>query len=302
MFLVNFARLEYFLAAAHCLNFTKAANLVCITQPSLSKQIAILESEIGVKLFDRSNRTLCLTSAGKYMLSECENILTNLDDIVEQTRRIGRQSQGAFTIGCIESIHIGETAEKILRDFTCSYSKTDLFLERCKFEELRTKLLEGTIDIAFTLSFHLKKMKDLFYVELEERTSQLTMSKSHPLADKERITFKDLDDEIILLLEEAKHLNLQQVILEKCESFGFTPDIRYVPTNETILSYLDLNMGIAFYDKSIGINRIGRLKFFPTFLGNRFSLVCVWMKKNPNPLVQDFIKLLSKGRQIQTSK
>ncbi len=299
---MNFARLEYFLAAAHCLNFTKAANLVCITQPSLSKQIAILESEIGVKLFDRSNRALRLTPAGKFMLGECENILTNLDEIVEQTRLIGRQSRDSFSIGCIESIYIGETAEKILKKFTGRFSKIDMFLERCNFEELRTKLLEGTIDIAFTLSFHLQKMKDLSYVELEERSSQLTISVDHPLAQKEAISFQDLKGETILFLEEAKQLNLHQDILDKCESVGFTPDIRYVPTNETVLSYLDLNMGVTFYDKSVGINRIGRLKFFPTSLGADFSLVCVWMKKNPNPLVRDFIKMLPKSCQIKTSK
>ncbi|MDC7125222.1 MAG: LysR family transcriptional regulator [Spirochaetales bacterium] len=289
---MNLTRLEYFLAAAKCLNFTKAAKQVYITQPSLSKQIALLEDEIGVKLFNRTNRKLELTDAGSYLLSESERLFASLDRVVEHTQKIGKQKQGLLSIGFIESLNIGETAEHLLKDFSEELPEAELNINRCGFDSLLEKITEGAIDLAITLSFQLKRLKGYNYIELEKRKSDIAMSNSHPLASKQQLCSEDLENETIFLLDEVVELNLHHDIIKKCKSMGFNPRLKSVPNNETILSYLDLNMGIALYDKSIGVNRPGRLKFFHTPLENNFTLVCVWAKNNPNRMIDKFLEFL----------
>ena len=85
---INITRIEYFLMAAKYMNFTKAANLLYISQPSLSKQIAILEEELGQQLFDRSKRNLTLTPAGRVLCSGFEKLMPEIESLVEKVKQI----------------------------------------------------------------------------------------------------------------------------------------------------------------------------------------------------------------------
>ena len=71
---MNLIQIEYFVEVARQLSFTNAANTLHISQPALSKQIAILEKELGVRLLDRNNRKVNLTDTGKILLEECEKL------------------------------------------------------------------------------------------------------------------------------------------------------------------------------------------------------------------------------------
>ena len=292
---MNFTRIEYFLAAAKYLNFTKAANVVYISQPSLSKQIALLEDELGVALFDRKPRALQLTPAGKLLFNEFNRLMPEIEAITEKVKRMKKDRLDTLFVGFVESIYLGEAAAKLIRDFSANATNVDMLIERHGFEALHNKIIDGSIDIAFTFSTQIGKMKDIMSAEIEPRQRYIIMSTEHRLAELDEIGIDDLRGETFALHGKSEPLVLCDDIIEECGKRGFYPKIRYAPSVDSILDYLELAGCIAFLDKSIIENRLGRLKYYPTSMKKQFSLVCVWKKNNRNPALKEFIKYLPEG-------
>ncbi len=96
--------LRYFLAVAEELNFTKASEKLCISQPPLSRQIKELENELGARLFERNNKKVTLTEAGKYFKEKVVNQLQDLESVVLKTRKISENANGEYRVGYISSI------------------------------------------------------------------------------------------------------------------------------------------------------------------------------------------------------
>ncbi len=90
---------RYFLAVAEALNFTKAAALLRVAQPALSRRVQDLEDEIGVDLLKRSPRGVVLTAEGKLFLDKTRHILKLADESVEQVRALARGEEGELHMG-----------------------------------------------------------------------------------------------------------------------------------------------------------------------------------------------------------
>lgn len=289
---MNFTRIEYFLAAAKYLNITKAAKVLYISQPSLSKQIALLEEELGVQLFNRSKNALLLTPAGELIYSEFSKIIPEAEAVLERAKRMKSASNGTLSIGFVESMSIGDTAKKMIRNFSAQEQNVALYIERYSFEALRNKMMDGAIDVAFTISQEIKNMRDIMRAEIEQRQTHIIISANHKLADRETLGLEDLRNETFVLMnKETSHISYDH-IFRACRELGFFPKIRYAPNNETILDYLELGAYVSFFDKSIVENRKEKLKFYPSPVGGHFALLCIWKKNNPNPALNEFIKYL----------
>ena len=289
---MNFTRIEYFLAAAKYLNFTKAANVLYISQPSLSKQIALLEDELDLPLFDRSARALQLTPAGKQLCHEFSRLMPEIDSITEKVKRMKENDKQTFFLGCVESIYLGEAGSKIVREFSSKTKNVETFIERHGFEALHGKISDGSLDAAFTISSQIGNMKGIEYAQVEERHRYLIMSTDHRLASQGEIEIEDLHGETFVLHSKSDFYHLADDIIEACERAGFAPKVIYAPNNDTILDYIELTGCIGFFDKSITETRLGRLKHVPTKTDKRFDLVCIWKNGNKNPALRKFIKSL----------
>ena len=112
--------LKYFMAVAEELNFTKAAEKLYISQPPLSRQIKELELALDARLFDRNNKRVLLTDAGKYFKKEVEGVLQQLEKIKITTHKIATHTSGEFRIGYISSTFSG-TIAALLAQLTTLY-------------------------------------------------------------------------------------------------------------------------------------------------------------------------------------
>ena len=290
---MNFTRIEYFLVAAEYLNFTRAANVLYITQPSLSKQIAHLEEELGVLLFERRPRDIQLTPAGQLLYHEFNKLMPEIDVITEKVKRLSDEERDVLYVGSIETVFLGEAATKVVSEFSSKEPDVELYIERHSFEELHNRIINGKIDVAFTFSNQIGKMKDIMCSEVEPRNRHIIMSKKHKLASLEDVGIEDLRGETFVLHNQADPMALCDDILEECGNLGFYPKIRYASTLDALLDYLELAGCVAFLDKSITEIRHGKLKCCPTKQEKPFSLVCIWNKNNKNPALEEFTKYLT---------
>ena len=102
---MNLSHLRYFVELAHIQHYTRTAERLCITQPSLSHAISQLEGELGVPLFEKNGRSISLTQYGKQFLACAQETLSILDEGVESLQRVSR-GEGLIRLGLLRTLGV----------------------------------------------------------------------------------------------------------------------------------------------------------------------------------------------------
>src|SRR6266581_3116561 len=139
--------LRYFLAVAEALNFTKAAALLRIAQPALSRRVQDLEDEIGVDLLKRSPRGVVLTAEGKLFLDKTRHILKLADESVEQVRALARGEEGELHMGYAPAPTV-EILPPALAAFQKAFPRVRVLLHDFSEQELIDGLRNGRLELA----------------------------------------------------------------------------------------------------------------------------------------------------------
>ncbi|HVJ42913.1 MAG TPA: LysR family transcriptional regulator [Dongiaceae bacterium] len=145
---MDLRQLRYFVAVAQERSFSKAADILHIAQPPLSRQIQHLEDELGVGLLDRSERPIKLTEAGRFFYDQALQILGRMEQIREATKRIGRSERSLFVIGCVASTLYGGTPD-LVRRMRQRWPDLDIELKEMMSTQQVLALKEGRIDLGF---------------------------------------------------------------------------------------------------------------------------------------------------------
>ncbi len=193
-------QLEYFCALARTGSFTKAAEDLGISQPSLSEQIARLEQGFGAPLFERLSRRIELTPLGEAILGKAQALLADaaaLPDYFEQAREGVR---GPLRVGAIPTI-LPYFLAPLLKGFTERYQDVDLHVREGTTVEMVQQLHDGMIDLA-VLSLPVEGaglvMRELFRDPL-----YLAVPDGHPLASAEKVQLRRLSEERLLILKDG---------------------------------------------------------------------------------------------------
>lgn len=286
---ITLLQIEYFLAVAKYLSFTEAARNLYISQPSLSKQIAMLEEEMGVKLFFRTKRDVRLTPSGAVMCRELGGLIETIEKAIDKSRQPELGDNLTLTIGCLEAMDTDLFMPRLIRLFKEKYPGVTLVVERHSFKTLREKLINGTIDIVFTLSFELADIPGIVSDEVYKENSGIFMSTTNPLAAREKISLEDVKGEDFVMITRDESPNGFDGIIALCRKHGFKPNIvKQLPNIESLLLCVELGLGITIFDSNIRMSGKSGLKFFG--LDDDFlSVVMAFRKDNMNPAVSMFV-------------
>lgn len=210
---MTITQLQYVLAVAEHQNFTKAAQKVFVTQPTLSMQIQKLEEELDIQIFDRSKKPIQLTETGRKIVNQARNIVNESDriqDIVDQQKGfIG----GVFRLGVIPTI-MPTLLPMFLSNFVKKYPKVKLKIEELNTEAIIEKLKEGHLDAAIAatpLEYPGIKEQVLYYEPFVA-----FIPDGHRLAKNEKLAVEDLNIDDMLLLEDGHCF--KDGILNLCKS------------------------------------------------------------------------------------
>ena len=139
--------LRYFVAVADALNFTKAAALLRVAQPALSRQVQDLEDELGVDLMIRSPRGVVLTAEGRLFLDEARDLLKRADEAMENTRALARGELGTLNVGYSPSPTV-DLLPPALGAFQKAVPRVTVRLHDLAGNELADGVRGGTLEIA----------------------------------------------------------------------------------------------------------------------------------------------------------
>ena len=276
--------LRYFLAVVREESITKAADLLHITQPTLSRQIAQMEEEMGVKLFDRGTRKIVLTNEGLLLRRRAEEILELVDKTERELSEQEETVEGTVSIGCGDLTAV-QLLPELIRSFHERYSAVTFDLYTATADHVKDRMDRGLTDVGALLEPI--NMEKYDYIRLDQQEQWVVvMCPDSPLAKLERITPKDLKDLPLIL---PRRLNVRS---ELARWFGedfdklnvlFTSNL---PSNSSImvhhkLAYAIVIKGsIAFWDKE-------KITYRPLFPELKATSVIAWKRKQPFALAAE---------------
>lgn len=182
--------LRYFLIVSQEGNITKAAEILHITQPTLSRQLMDLEEELGTDLFIRGKRQIALTDSGFLLQQRVKEIVSLLDkaerDLIEQKNLVG----GVVAIGCVETI-ASMMLPDVMEKFSAKHPLVQYELYSADGDDIREKLDRGNIDIGILIEPVEAAKYDYIRLPIQEKWGIL-MCQDDPLAQNKSITIQDI--------------------------------------------------------------------------------------------------------------
>ena len=182
--------LYYFLIVAQEGNITKAANALHITQPTLSRQMALLEEELGTKLFQRGVRPLLLTDEGMLLRRRAEEILELLRKTEAEISLQEEQIEGTVCIGCGELAAVGLLTDMI-SEFRKRYPGVVFDMYTANADQIKRRMDNGLTDVGLLLEPVDMEKYEFIRMPVKERWAAV-MPASAPLARRARVTAADL--------------------------------------------------------------------------------------------------------------
>lgn len=217
-------QLRYFVAAAEEQNITRAAERVHVTQPALSRQLARLERELGINLFERVKKRIHITDAGRFFLDRARRILCDVETSAQQVREQFGDARRVLRLGIL-SPFLDDIAGPALREFRklAPRTRVSLFelrpseqLDRLRNHELDAALL-GNLDEQLRSEFHVRR--------LVRHPMAAVLSIEHALSTRRAIALSELAREPWISLSETFFPGRRAFLRTACLTAGFEPNI-----------------------------------------------------------------------------
>ena len=292
---MNLMRIKYFVEVAKWGSFSKAAQMLYVSQPNLSRQIALMEQEVGFELFHRTGKTIQLTRAGEYLYGQFRDLPELTERAIAHAETISRREESSISIGVLEGQDVNVFLSDRINRLREQEPNLLVELERNSFRNLRQGLDRGTYDVLFTLEFELIGRDDWDSVILFQQPGAIVLSRSHPLAGRDDLTIEDFRNEPFVAISRENSPGGYDLLLKQCAECGFTPNIvRETATTESLFLCVEMGMGVAILDRNTRLDRNNALRIIDIPGSRAAGLVAVWRKDNRNPMVPALIQALTK--------
>lgn len=289
MYRISFQQIHYFLVMAEVLNFTEASKLLYISQPALSKQIQILEKEIGISLFIRNNQSVTLTHSGQSLFKEWSSFEDKLNSSISNAKALSHTYSGTLNIGSIETFECEESILEIVDSFRMNYPNINVNLELYGFRNLREKLNSKELDIIFIPYFELPAYKNIEFLHFQEVNLKIAVPASNPLSKLDTVTIKDLINQPFVVISSDESANGVETIKNTCRLNGFIPNIvKYTKNMNSLILAVKNGEGVTFCNNKIPIDKKIRLYEYQNPLKDS-DIYAVW-KTNNSKLELNFFK------------
>lgn len=238
---MNFRKLKIFYETAQHLNMTKVAKEMYISQPSISQSINELESELGVKLFDRIGKKLYLTHEGESFFSYTRRILNLYDEGVKTIRDINLNTKGKIVIGASTTIGIYILPE-IIREFSNKFKDIEISLIIENTRNIEKLILENKVDFAF-VEGNIHSEEILKEVIWEDELVFICGGENNLKSYKE-ISGKMLEEQKLIMREEGSGTREHTELFLKKNKIKFNTFLELGST-EAIKKIVEANLGVG---------------------------------------------------------
>jgi DNA-binding transcriptional LysR family regulator len=288
--------LRYFIAVAEELHFGRAAEVLGISQPPLSQQIQALEQELGARLFDRTNRRVELSEAGRLFLQEARLVLAQVDKAADVARRAQLGELGELKIGFTSSAPFNSTIPQAIFAFRQAFPAVHLNLREMSSKTVADGLMDESIEVGLMRPLALPEA--LSVVELMHEPLVAVLSAKHPLASgsEEGMYLSELALEPFVFFPRSYGSGLYAQLLTLARQAGFSPHFAQEAGEAmTIIGLVAAGLGVSVLPASYQRIRIDGVVYRPLLDPDAVSAVWLVQRKDQkSPMAKAFIELLTR--------
>ncbi|WP_171182179.1 LysR family transcriptional regulator [Ruegeria sp. HKCCD8929] len=241
--------IRYFIAVAEELHFRRAAERLGIAQPALSRAIRYLEKELGVELFDRSNRSVTITTAGETFFEGCLTIVNSVEHVIENTRRVNQGQIGALRIGYTDTAISGVLPGQ-LKAFQDQQPGIVLQPHHDVTTTQLQKLDQGVLDFGFVTGPI--DRSEYEQCPIQSESFVCVVYEAHPLAVRKSIRLEEISGEDFVHGSSKDWQQFYAYLFPLCRRSGFEPRIVQEAYNTAgILGLVASGMGVTILTDSV---------------------------------------------------
>ncbi|WPO69576.1 MULTISPECIES: LysR substrate-binding domain-containing protein [unclassified Streptomyces] len=246
---MQFQQLLYFVAVAETRHFTRAAEEVHVSQPSLSQQIRALEKELGAELFSRARGNITLTDAGEALLPLARRILADADTARIEVQELAQLRRGRIRLGATPSVCTGLLPE-ILRAFHDRHPGIQLLIEEGGSHDLVRELARGALDLALVVLPLPSPSPALTTVELLREDLVVVSSPRARRRLGESVRIADLQGERLVMFRHG--YDLRELTVAACRAAGFEPEFAVEGGEmDAVLGFVRAGLGVAVVPRMV---------------------------------------------------
>lgn len=287
---MNYNKLRYFYEASRTLNLTRAAQNLYISQPALSKHVADLEADLGVRLFVRTNRNLILTKGGEALAAECARLFDGEEALYRRVRAAASLESGALELAFM-GIDAAYRIPDLLSRFNQKYPQISTSTRRLNWDLVLAAVEEGSADVGLKLSSCETYPEHVGRCVLRESRVAAVLPANHPCAGLACISLTQLKDDPFLFLAKDESAIPHDHALRICREAGFTPRIAATYANvETVVMMVQAGAGVALLSPFAPLRGLTGVVCVPLTASPAVSLDLLWRKGSANPAVGLFVE------------
>jgi len=255
---MELAQLKYFQVMANIRHFTRAARMLDVTQPALSRSMAKLEKDLDVPLFKRSEGEIELTAEGERLLRRVDRILREVDSAREEASNAHAEVSKEFRLSFIHSL--GSYAlPHILQDFRALYPDIRIQLNQQDSAALALQVAAGETDLCLCSTIPTTEYSAWVYLWSEELF--VTVPLGHRFAEREKINLQELEDEPLVAMKSSYSLRI--LVDQFFDLAGIHPEITFEGDDvSTISGLVAAGLGVSLLPKLAGVEH-PELRYIP---------------------------------------
>ena len=289
--MLEFSQLSSFVAAAEEMHFGRAALRLNMTQPTLSRQIQALERALRVELFERANRTVKLTSAGRIFLPEAKRILAMTETATNWTRRAWQGEAGVVRLGFVASSAFVDLPD-ILRQAMKDLPGVQILLKEGTTKAQKDALLSDMIDVAILRPPIDHSKFGVYRIRTEPFFAALHAD--DPRTAKSKLTLQDFDRQNYIMYSVEGASYSHDMLTGMFDRAGVAPImVHHLDQNHSILSLVSAGLGAALVPESVTRLGFANVVFRPvtTEPARPLETYMLWRNQSENPALPAFLDL-----------
>lgn len=285
-------QIQYFLKVADCMSFSQAAQELYVSQPSVSRQVKLLESELGCSLFDRTRKNMIsLTEAGMIYRESFRAASRSL----EQARAAASALDGGQVLRLRAGIGLGWDLSTPLSRFReqveRQYPRAELHFEAHAFRDLREQLRTGMLDVILCTKTSLMDFDGLEIRQVASLESRAYVRRGLLRPEGQPLRIRDFAGQPLLMLREEESPMAMELARLQFLAHQVNVEPVWMPNRESILQAVLMGDGIMVFDQYMYFRDDPRLTFFR--LDDTIPICAVWKSEDRNPLLPLFSEVLT---------
>ena len=287
-----FRQIEYFQAVIETGSFYQAAEKCNVSQSAISQQIMKLEDELGVKLLDRHNRTFSLTPAGEHFYRKSLVIISDIEQMTLETRRIADKNNAILRVGYYKGYHGNELSESVA-EFSSKYPTVEVKIMVGSHDELYRAMEDGRIDLA--LNDQRRAFSDMYHNEiLAESHMFIEISDRNPLSRLDSVELTELKNTPCILVINPAGQQEEQQYYE--DIIGIKGDFLFADSVQEARLKIITGQGYMPVDvigeQACFDSTITRIPLVRNGEPVRKTYCAFWRKDNSGYYIEDFAEIL----------